>query len=104
MTNNPLPIAASLSPLAISVSSFSKAYGLPGIRSGWLINQDARLMETFLAAKELIFICNSIIDETIATHFYVNKKKQFLENIKTHVNTNLGSLKRWMEKYSFYNF
>jgi aspartate/methionine/tyrosine aminotransferase len=29
------PLAASLSPRAISVSSLSKAYGLPGIRIGW---------------------------------------------------------------------
>jgi aspartate/methionine/tyrosine aminotransferase len=96
MTNNPPPVAATLSPNIISVSSFSKAYGLPGIRSGWLINQDAHLIERFLAAKELIFICNSIIDEVIATHFYVEKKQQFLKNIQDHVNTNFGLLKRWM--------
>ncbi|MFX0151808.1 MAG: aminotransferase class I/II-fold pyridoxal phosphate-dependent enzyme [Candidatus Hodarchaeota archaeon] len=96
MTNNPPPVAATLSPKIISVSSFSKAYGLPGIRSGWLINQDAQLIERFLAAKELIYICNSIIDEVIATHFYVEKKYQFLKNIQEHVNTNFGLLKRWM--------
>jgi aspartate/methionine/tyrosine aminotransferase len=32
----PLPVAAGLSTNAISVSSMSKAYGLPGIRLGWL--------------------------------------------------------------------
>ncbi|RUY87793.1 pyridoxal phosphate-dependent aminotransferase, partial [Mesorhizobium sp. M7A.F.Ca.CA.003.01.2.1] len=32
-----LPTAASLSPKAISVSSLSKAFGIPGIRIGWLI-------------------------------------------------------------------
>ena len=96
MTQNPLPIAASLSKRAISVSSFSKAYGLPGIRLGWLINRDAKLIETFLAAKELIFICNSIVDEAIATHFLA-RKKEFLDKIKTHVNTNLGILNGWMK-------
>jgi aspartate/methionine/tyrosine aminotransferase len=101
MTSNPPPIAASLSPQAISVSSFSKAYGLPGIRSGWLINQNTTLMERFLAAKELIFICNSIIDESIAAHFYINKKKQFLEDIQTHVNNNFKLLKGWIEMNEF---
>ena len=96
MTPNPLPIAASLSKRAISVSSFSKAYGLPGIRIGWLINRDAELIETFLAAKELIFICNSIVDEAIATHFLA-RKKEFLDKMKTHVNTNLGILNGWMK-------
>jgi aspartate/methionine/tyrosine aminotransferase len=101
MTKNPLPIAATLNPRVISVSSFSKAYGLPGIRSGWLINQDARLMERFLAAKELIFICNSIVDEAIATHFYINKKRQFLENIQEHVWTNFESQKRWLKNNKY---
>ncbi|MFX0208351.1 MAG: aminotransferase class I/II-fold pyridoxal phosphate-dependent enzyme [Candidatus Hodarchaeota archaeon] len=101
MTNSPLPVAATLSPNIISVSSFSKAYGLPGIRSGWLINQDSKLIERFLAAKELIFICNSIIDEFVATYFYVKKKQQFLENIQKHVNTNFEFLKRWMSENSY---
>jgi aspartate/methionine/tyrosine aminotransferase len=61
-----LPSAASLSPAAISVSSLSKTYGLPGIRLGWLVTRDVGLRETFLAAKEQIFICNSIVDEEIA--------------------------------------
>ncbi|MFX0181863.1 MAG: aminotransferase class I/II-fold pyridoxal phosphate-dependent enzyme [Candidatus Hodarchaeota archaeon] len=104
MTSNPLPIAASLSPQAISVSSFSKAYGLPGIRAGWLINRDTTLMERFLAAKELIFICNSIIDESIAAHFYINKKTQFLEDIQTHVNNNFKLLKDWIEKNEFFEW
>ncbi len=38
-----LPAAASLSRRAISVSSLSKAFGIPGIRIGWLVTQDANL-------------------------------------------------------------
>jgi aspartate/methionine/tyrosine aminotransferase len=96
MSKNPPPIAATLSSNAISVSSFSKAYGLPGIRIGWLINQDAKLIERFLAAKELIFICNSILDEAIAADFYLNQKEEFLKNIQDHVNTNFEVLRSWM--------
>ena len=54
-----LPSAASLSSRAISVSSLSKTYGLPGIRTGWLACRDKTLIEMFLAAKEQIMICNS---------------------------------------------
>lgn len=61
-----LPAAASLSARAISVSSLSKAYGIPGIRVGWLITRDAALYERFLAAKEQIGICGSVVDEHIA--------------------------------------
>ncbi|MHA2298774.1 MAG: aminotransferase class I/II-fold pyridoxal phosphate-dependent enzyme [Candidatus Hodarchaeales archaeon] len=101
MSSKPLPLACTLSDLAISVSSFSKSYGLPGIRLGWLINRNDALMEKLLAAKELIFICNPIIDEEIATHFYINKKQQFLADIKTHVRTNYELLKKWMNNNEY---
>ena len=62
----PLPVAATLSERAISVSSLSKTYGIPGIRTGWLVCRDGELMKTFLAAKEQIGICGSVVDEEIA--------------------------------------
>jgi aspartate/methionine/tyrosine aminotransferase len=61
-----LPIAASFGPEVISVSSLSKAYGVPGIRLGWIITSDPSLQELFLAAKEQISICGSVIHEWIA--------------------------------------
>jgi aspartate/methionine/tyrosine aminotransferase len=62
----PLPVAASLSARAISVSSMSKAYGLPGLRIGWAVCRDAGLSETLLAAKEQMVICGATLDEAIA--------------------------------------
>jgi aspartate/methionine/tyrosine aminotransferase len=62
-----LPLAATRDPRVISVSSMSKAYGVPGIRAGWLIVRDPALKEIFLAAKEQMSICGSVIDEWIAT-------------------------------------
>ena len=64
--DGPLPLAASLGRHVISVASLSKAYGIPGIRIGWLITHDPKLQETFLAAKEQISICGSVADEWIA--------------------------------------
>ena len=66
-------LAAAIDPRAISVSSMSKAYGLPGIRIGWIICKDDALMDRLLAAKEQIFICNSVVDETIALRFLLNR-------------------------------
>jgi len=62
----PLPLAASLGPHVLSVSSLSKAYGVPGIRIGWLITKDPALQEVFLAASEQISICGSVMDEWVA--------------------------------------
>ncbi|MCE3282561.1 MAG: pyridoxal phosphate-dependent aminotransferase [Chitinophagaceae bacterium] len=72
-----LPVAASLSEKVISISSMSKAYGLPGIRIGWIACKNARLMETFLAAKEQIIITNSVTDEEIACQYLENKERLF---------------------------
>jgi aspartate/methionine/tyrosine aminotransferase len=62
----PYPSAASISDRFISVSSVSKAYGIPGVRTGWLITRDPQLQQLFLAAKEQIGICGSVVDEAIA--------------------------------------
>lgn len=87
--------AAELSPKVISVSSLSKTYGLPGIRIGWLACRDAALRETFLAAKEQIFICNSVVDEEIGLKF-LEKKKTRLPEIHEKIQFHFQILKNWM--------
>lgn len=62
----PLPLATTLSPRVISVSSMSKAYGLPGLRIGWAICRDPEVAEVLLAAKEQVLICGPTLDERIA--------------------------------------
>ncbi len=61
-----LPVAATLSPRVISVSSMSKAYGLPGLRVGWAVCRDPEVAEGLLAAKEQMVICGATLDEAIA--------------------------------------
>ena len=92
---NKLPLAASISDKVISVSSVSKAYGLPGIRIGWLITKNKQLQELFLAAKEQIFICNSVVDEEIAYRFLL-KKDIYFDKIKKHIGKNYSILTSWM--------
>ena len=103
--SGPLPVAASLvaphqqgSPV-LSVSSLSKTWGLPGIRIGWLICRDRRLMETLLAAKEQIFICNSVVDEEIALRF-LERKAQFSPAIFATMKRNFATLDAWMTQQS----
>jgi aspartate/methionine/tyrosine aminotransferase len=89
------PLAASLSPRVISVSSLSKTYGLPGIRLGWLISRDPVLKETFLAAKEQIYITNSVLDEEIA-YRYLRNRDAYWSAIKQHIATNFSVMKDWI--------
>ncbi len=95
----PYPAVASRSKCVISVGSLSKAYGLPGLRTGWLMTQHTALMETFLAAKEMIYISNSALDEAVAWQFY-QQKEQFLPAIQQKSMQNLDILRNWLEKES----
>ena len=92
---SPLPAAASLSKWAISICSLSKSYGLPGIRLGWLINRDQKLMEKLLAGKEQIYICNSIVDEEIAYQAML-KKETILSKVRKNLETNFAILEKWI--------
>jgi len=91
----PLPLAASLSPSAISVASLSKSYGMPGIRIGWAITKDKALQELFLAAKEQIFLCNSVVDEEIA-YILLTQREMILTPVLKKIETAFGILKEWM--------
>jgi aspartate/methionine/tyrosine aminotransferase len=94
------PYAAEQSEHVISVSSVSKSYGAPGIRIGWIICRNKKLMADFLAAKEQISLCNSVVDEEIAFHLLSNKKK-FMEHNHRHIRANFALLHQWFATQSF---
>lgn len=54
-----LPQAADLSPTAISLNVLSKAYGLPGLRIGWLATRDRDLLRLLEKHKHYTTICNA---------------------------------------------
>ncbi len=91
-----LPIAASLGDHVISVSSLSKAYGVPGIRIGWLITRHAALRELFLAAKEQINICGSVVDEWIAEQI-LSSREQFLPATLAEMRSRRERVAAWIE-------
>lgn len=92
----PLPVGASLSPRAISISSMSKAFGVPGIRIGWVITKDRRLAGLLLAAKEQIGICGSVIDEAIA-YEVIKKRPQVISENKECIRRRLGIVRDWVQ-------
>jgi aspartate/methionine/tyrosine aminotransferase len=77
-----LPQAASLGQKVISVSSLSKAYGVPGIRIGWLITRAPELQHLFLAAKEQISISGSVIDEWVAEQVLARRNELLQPTLK----------------------
>jgi aspartate/methionine/tyrosine aminotransferase len=63
----PLPQAADLSPAALSLGVMSKAYGLPGLRIGWIACRDRAVLERLETRKHYTSICNPAPSELIAT-------------------------------------
>ncbi|HEY4209209.1 MAG TPA: pyridoxal phosphate-dependent aminotransferase [Puia sp.] len=92
----PLPLAAEYGEEVISVSSLSKTYGLPGLRMGWIICRNRRLMDIFLAAKEQIHICGSPLDEAIAYQYMLQKEKHY-PGIVQSIRQKFHIVKSWMQ-------
>lgn len=91
----PLPVAASLSDRAISVSSLSKTYGLPGLRLGWVLTRHPELAETLLAAKEQVVICGSTLDEEAARQVLA-RRDEHLPGIRAELASRIEQVTAWM--------
>lgn len=62
-----LPQAADLSDRAISLNVMSKAYGLPGLRVGWVACREHAVLERLLEAKFYTSICDAGPSDFLAT-------------------------------------
>jgi aspartate/methionine/tyrosine aminotransferase len=102
--NDPKPNYAVMSNQVIIVSSFSKAYGIPGIRIGWIVTRNPLLNEMFLAAKEQIYICNSVLDEEVALRF-LEKKHQWWNNLKQEIENKRNLAIKWLtDNQNYFKF
>lgn len=91
----PMPLAAGLSDRAITVSSVSKTYGVPGIREGWIVCADKALMHTFLAAKEQIVLTGSMIDEALAYEVLAQRSSR-LPGIRARIAAGRATTAAWI--------
>jgi len=61
-----LPPAAALDDRAVSLWGMSKAFGLGGLRIGWLVSQDQALLDEALRLKDYTSICATAPGERLA--------------------------------------
>lgn len=61
-----LPAAADLDPTALSVGVMSKAYGLAGLRIGWIATRDADVLTALRTIKDYTSVCASAPSEILA--------------------------------------
>ena len=84
-----LPAAAELSPSALSLGVMSKAFGLAGLRVGWLVSRDTALLERLSAWKDYATICNSAPSEVLSL-IALRAKAQVLERSHRLLRANLA--------------
>jgi aspartate/methionine/tyrosine aminotransferase len=100
---DPLPMATTLSPRVLAVSSMSKTYGLPGLRVGWLTCRDEQLMETLLAAKEQIFICGAVLEEELAARV-LERRAIVLPLVQVKTQRHLALVRDWIDGHELYEW
>ena len=91
----PLNTAASVSPRAISLGSVSKAFGLAGVRIGWVATRDASILRALETYKDYTTICASAPAEILAI-IAVSNWSRIVSNQKAIVTANLDNWERFM--------
>ena len=99
----PLPMVSGLSDRALGVSSMSKSYGLPGLRVGWLTCRDEHLLETFLAAKEQIFITGAVLDEELTARV-LERRSKALASIHAKTQKHLAIVREWIDGHDYFEW
>lgn len=83
-----LPAACEIYDKAIVLFGMSKAFGLPGLRIGWLVTKDKGLYQKMVTFKDYTTICSSAPSEILALIALKNKDKiinKHLERIKRNL-------------------
>lgn len=86
-----LPQAADQYERALSLNVMSKAYGLPGLRIGWIATRDRALLQRLERYKHYLSICNSAPSEQLAV-IALNARDKILERNRALVRKNLEKL------------
>lgn len=92
------PPAATLYPKALSLGVMSKAFGMAGLRVGWIACQDQGLLKKIECMRHYTSICNSAPSEIISLIALKNKDRILTRNNHI-VADNLKLVDKFMEDY-----
>lgn len=93
-----LPQAADRWAHAVSLGVMSKAYGLAGLRIGWIATRDDRLRARVAALKDYTTICSSAPSEVLAL-IALRARERLLERARGIVEGNFVRLERFMARH-----
>jgi aspartate/methionine/tyrosine aminotransferase len=93
-----LPQVADLYERGLSLNVMSKAYGLPGLRIGWIATTDERLLGKMERMKHYLSICNSAPSERLAI-IALRNREQILARNNMLVRSNLVLLNDFFKEF-----
>ncbi|MEJ2133886.1 MAG: aminotransferase class I/II-fold pyridoxal phosphate-dependent enzyme [Desulfofustis sp.] len=94
-----LPQAADLYDKALSLNVMSKAYGLPGLRIGWIASKDKRILSKMERYKHYLTICNAAPSERLAI-IALRAKETILQRNRNLLDHNLKKLDAFFQDFS----
>ncbi len=97
-TADRLPQVADRYERGISLNVMSKAYGLPGLRIGWIASQDKDLLQRVERYKHFLSICNSGPAEILAM-IALKAREEILERNRSLLRRNLVDLEALFDDF-----
>lgn len=94
-----LPAAADLTGRAVSVGVMSKAYGLAGLRIGWIAARDPELRRRVITIKDYTSVCASAPAEVLAA-IAVRARDQVVGRCRDLVAANLVHVDDFMHRWA----
>lgn len=86
-----IPAVCDLYERGVSLGGLSKAYGLAGLRVGWIATRDRDLFARLAAFKDYLTICNPAPSEFLA-ELALRHSEELLERVRTLTTANLNLL------------
>ena len=94
-----LPVGADLGPHVVSLGVMSKAFGLAGLRVGWLATRDPTLRERLAVVKDYLSMCNSAPSEVLAL-IALRAREQVLARSREIMAANLATLDGFFARHA----
>lgn len=91
--------AACLYDKALSLGVMSKAYGMPGLRVGWIACRNEEMIHKMKLMKDYLSICNSAPSEILSVIALCNQEKILARNNQI-VDANLKTLDQFFIEYN----
>jgi len=83
----------------IVLSGLSKSFGLPGLRTGWIVTRNKELLGKIERFKDYTTICNSAVSEILGIIALRNKYQIIADNLNL-IRDNIQIVKKLFSKFS----